>query len=231
MATSLYKKEEIFLIDGTRVILAPLKIKYLKNFMDTFEKIDNTQDDDESITVLTECATICMHQNYPIIQTREDLEELVDLPTIYKILEYCTGIKIDPDKENIDEQAKEQESKNTWNDLDLSSLEAEVFLTGAWKNFEELESSINMSELVAILEKTRELDYNEKKFFAAIQGVDLDKQSSKGDEWEKMKARVFSGGATSDPNDILSLQGQNAEKAGFGLGMGLDYVDLKKKDK
>ncbi len=45
-------------------------------------------------------------------------------------------------------------------------------------------------------------------------------------EWEDMKARVFSGGQTSDSNDVLSLQGVNAQKAGFGIGMGLDYEDL-----
>jgi hypothetical protein len=38
-----------------------------------------------------------------------------------------------------------------------------------------------------------------------------------------MKARVFSGGATDNPDDILALQGQNAQKAGFGIGMGLGY--------
>jgi type 1 fimbria pilin len=44
-----------------------------------------------------------------------------------------------------------------------------------------------------------------------------------------MKARVFSGGQTSDGNDVLSLQGPNAARAGFGIGMGLDYEDLTKK--
>jgi hypothetical protein len=43
-----------------------------------------------------------------------------------------------------------------------------------------------------------------------------------------MKARVFSRGATNDSKDILALQGQNAKKAGFGIGMGLDYEDLRK---
>ena len=60
---------------------------------------------------------------------------------------------------------------------------------------------------------------------AAIQGVDLDKQSGseRGQkEWEDMKARVFSKGKAKDGNDILALQGQNARSAGFGIGMGLD---------
>lgn len=41
-----------------------------------------------------------------------------------------------------------------------------------------------------------------------------------------MKARVFSGGKTDDPNDILSMQGVNAQKAGFGIGMGLSYEKI-----
>ena len=44
-----------------------------------------------------------------------------------------------------------------------------------------------------------------------------------------MKARVFSRGQTSDGNDVLALQGANAQKAGFGIGMGLEYEDLTKK--
>jgi len=83
---------------------------------------------------------------------------------------------------------------------------------------------------MAIISSKRELDYQEKKFFAAIQGVDLDEASGSDrgqKEWEDMKARVFSGGATSDSNDILSLQGQNAKKAGFGIGFGLEYEDAR----
>jgi hypothetical protein len=83
---------------------------------------------------------------------------------------------------------------------------------------------------MAIISSKRELDYQEKKFFAAIQGVDLDEASGSDrgqKEWEDMKARIFSGGATSDSNDVLALQGINAKKAGFGIGMGLDYEDAR----
>jgi hypothetical protein len=41
-----------------------------------------------------------------------------------------------------------------------------------------------------------------------------------------MKARVFSGGQASDSKDIVALQGINAQKAGFGIGMGLDYEKI-----
>jgi hypothetical protein len=42
-----------------------------------------------------------------------------------------------------------------------------------------------------------------------------------------MKARVFSKGQASDSKDILALQGPAAEKAGFGIGMGIDYEDMR----
>lgn len=85
-----------------------------------------------------------------------------------------------------------------------------------------MENSISMPELVAILEAKNKEDYENRKFMAALQGVDLDSSSSEN-KWEEMKARVYSNGATSNPNDILALQGAAAERAGFGIGQGLDY--------
>jgi hypothetical protein len=86
-----------------------------------------------------------------------------------------------------------------------------------------------MPELVATLEAKQKENYEEKKFLAAIQGVDLDKssRSSQDDKWEEIKARAFSKGKTSDPDDILTLSGQAAAKAGFGIGHGLDYEEMK----
>ena len=83
-----------------------------------------------------------------------------------------------------------------------------------------------MPELTAILNVKRDLDYQEKKFMAGIQGVDLDKESGSQDLWEQKKAKFFSGGATTDANDVVALQGANAAKAGFGIGMGLGYEKL-----
>ena len=86
-----------------------------------------------------------------------------------------------------------------------------------------------MPELVATLNAARENEQQKQKFLAAIQGIDLDKDSRSGGqkEWEDLKARVFSGGQTSNSDDIISLQGQNAQQAGFGIGNGLEYADLK----
>jgi hypothetical protein len=79
-----------------------------------------------------------------------------------------------------------------------------------------------MPELVAILESKRDQDHIERKFLAALQGVDIDK-NNKSNAWEEMKARVYSKGKTSNPRDIVALQGTAAKRAGFGIGHGLDY--------
>jgi hypothetical protein len=225
MATEVYSKGNIYLIDGTELEIIPLKIKYLREFMVEFEGVKNASDDDSAIEVLVKCVGICMKQFYPEISNA--VEDHLDLPTIYKVIDTAAGIKINKKSEEpVVEQAKS--SGMTWDDLDLAKLEAEVFILGIWKDYQELEESLSMPELMVTLASKRELDYEEKKFLAAIQGVDLEGSTNpdKGQkEWEDMKARVFSRGATSDSNDVLSLQGQNARKVGFGIGMGLDYSD------
>lgn len=231
MATKIYNIKEVNLFDGTKIEISPLKIKYLREFMDVFSMIKNAESDDQAISILTECTRICMKQYYPkISQSIEDIEDSIDMPTMNEILDVAAGIRIN--KDNIDpvkEQAENSESGNTWEDLDLVKLESEVFILGIWKNYDDLESNISMPELMTIISNKRELDYQEKKFMAAIQGVDLEGGSEDDPQkkWEDMKARVFSRGMTEDSNDVLALQGQNAVKAGFGIGMGLDYEDLR----
>ena len=217
-------------MDGTEINLIPLKIKYLREFMKAFELVKTANNDEEAVIFLSNCAAIAMRQYYPAIATISDLEDNINLPGIYKVLEIAAGIKIDgKSEEPVKDQA--EESGSPWEKLELAKLEAEVFLLGIWKDYEELELSLSMPELMATLESKRDLDYQEKKFLAAIQGVDLDKNSANnsGNKWEEMKAKVFSGGKAANSNDVLALQGVNAQKAGFGINMGLDYEDLTKK--
>lgn len=223
MATKIYETATIHLIDGTEIFITPLKLRYLREFMDAFEFVKQSKDDMEAMSCLAECARIAMKQYYPSIITIEDLEDNVDMPTVYKIIDIAAGIKVRDQENDIKEQATE--SGSTWDDLDLAKIESEVFLLGIWKDYAELESSMSMPEIISTLGSKRDLDHEEKKFLAAIQGIDLDKNSGGGlqNKWEEMKARAFSGGQTTDPNDILSYQGSKAAQAGFGLGMGLNY--------
>ena len=229
MPNKIYESEIIELVDGTQIYITPLKIKYLREFMESFELLRPNADEDETLGVLLDCTRIAMKQYRNEIKTVEQVEELLDMRAMYKILEIGAGIKIGEDSgtkekslEPIDEESKK------WSDIDLVTLESELFLLGIWKDYDELESCLSMQELTTTLNAKRDSEYRDKKFLAAMQGVDLDKQSGKDNSnaWEKMKARVFGGGKASGPDDIVSLQGINAQKSGFGIGMGLEYEDL-----
>ena len=91
-----------------------------------------------------------------------------------------------------------------------------------------------MAELVSILEAMNEKEYSDRRFAAAMQGVDLDKQTGrrsrpqkaqqkKATTMEDIQARAVSGGRAKDANDILSLQGALGAKHGFQLGRDMDY--------
>lgn len=227
MATTIYEAGNIELIDGTNLYITPLKIKYLRQFMIVFDTLKKAKSDDEVISILVDCTRVAMQQYMPSIRTPEDVEDNLDLAAMYKVIKIAANIDMQPESDQEkDSNSKQSDSGQTWEDVDLASLEAEVFLLGIWKDYEELETSLSMPELTKTLDAKREADYADKKFMAAIQGVDLDKNTGKPDAWEEMKARVFSGGKASNSNDILSLQGANATKAGFGIGLGLSYEDL-----
>jgi hypothetical protein len=223
-------------VEGIQIEMSPLKIKYLREFMDAFNNMKTAETENDSINIITECVRISMKQYYPSLSaSTEDIEDNFDLPTVYSIVDFAAGIKVKEDStESVKEQA-EQSLKSkadkegvTWQSLDLAKLESEIFLLGIYKDYDELEKSLSMPELMSTLEVMRDLDYQEKKFLAAMQGVDLDKESGKDKgqkEWEDMKARVFSGGQSADADDVLSLQGPKAKQLGFGIGLGLDYED------
>ena len=226
MARNVYEVGTIETLSGDIIEISPLKIKYMKLFMDRFEDIKYATDNDNSIDILIECAVIAMKQFRPNkYNTKEELELDFDMQSLYKILEYCADVKV---KDNQEQKStiKKQDDGSSWDTMDLPKLEAEVFMTGIWKNFEELEESISMPELILLLSTKRDLEYDNKNFNAALQGVDLDKQSTKSNAWEDLKARVFSKGQAKDSNDILALQGINAQQAGFGIGMGIDYEKI-----
>jgi hypothetical protein len=231
MDKAIYNTQYVYTIYDKEIEISPLKIKYMREFMECFKNIHKANTRSEAVDVIAKCVQISMKQFCPeISKSIEDIEDSFDLQTLYDILELAGGIKFNKEKED-EESNNPQDAKDTssWEDFDLVKLETEAFLLGIWKNFDELERSISVAELVAIVSSIRELDYEEKKFLAAMQGVDLDGETNKDrgqKEWEDMKARVFSRGATSDSNDILSLQGPAAKKAGFGIGMGIEYEKI-----
>jgi hypothetical protein len=232
MPTKIYDVYYVKTVYGKEIEISPLKIKYMRQFMEEFDLVKTAKDEDEIIEILTKAAAVSMRQFCPEIDGVEKFEDTFDLKTMYKIVEYAGGIKMDNEEnkeemEHIPEQA-ESSSKSGWEDLDLNKLESEAFLLGIWKNYDELESSICLAELMSILEQKREMDYQDKKFTASLKGIDLDEASGKTEEdpWEAMKARVAakaSGIGNGNPNDITSFQGVKGQQAGFSIGKEMGY--------
>lgn len=53
---------------------------------------------------------------------------------------------------------------------------------GIWKNVTDLEESLSLPELQAILDASREREHRERKFMAALKGVDLDGEENNAKE-------------------------------------------------
>ena len=82
-------------------------------------------------------------------------------------------------------------------------------MLGHWKNFDELESNLSLDELTALLDITRKKDYEDKKFLAAVNGIDLDEESQ-----------------DQDLGDIADLTGYEANREGFGVGQGIEVMEM-----
>ena len=96
MATTVNEAKEVNLIDGTKIEIKPLKISLLREFLKEFEGIaDVASDNNKSMDILMKCVAIAMKQYNPeIASDAKALEENLDLPTVYKIVEEASGIKL-----------------------------------------------------------------------------------------------------------------------------------------
>jgi len=65
-----------------------------------------------------------------------------------------------------------------------------------------------MEELIVTLNALRDREHRDRRFFAALQGVDIDADSSESEK----------------ESDIANLKGFAANEEGFGIGMGLGYT-------
>lgn len=95
MATT-NKEQQVTMIDGTVIEVRPLKIALLRDFMKKFEGIAKVADDNgKSMDLLMECVQIAMKQYKPeLAADKAALEENLDLPTVYKIVEEASGINM-----------------------------------------------------------------------------------------------------------------------------------------
>ena len=102
MATSVYETTDITLMDGTKIKMRPLKISLLRGFMKEFASLEKVATDNEkSMDVLMTCVQIAMKQYAPdLASDKSSLEDVLDLPMVYKIIEAASGIKFD-DEGNV----------------------------------------------------------------------------------------------------------------------------------
>lgn len=100
MATEVYTVEEVTLQDGENVELRPLNISRLRKFMVFMDKFAEAETEDEGFEILLDASALCLSNKAPQYwdgkekKHTEEWEEAADMPTIYKILDVCGGVKL-----------------------------------------------------------------------------------------------------------------------------------------
>jgi hypothetical protein len=79
-----------------------------------------------------------------------------------------------------------------------------------------------MPELIQTFKSMQKSESEKRKFLASIQGIELDGgEQEENKSFEDVRKKAL--GITADASDVVSLQGQFASEAGFGIGAGLGY--------
>jgi len=97
LATTVYDILDIQLSDGSSVELKPLPIKQLRKFMEVINEMQDTDDSNPNaaMEIFIKAAMICLANIRPdIAESQEKFEELIEVPTMMKILEVVGGLKL-----------------------------------------------------------------------------------------------------------------------------------------
>lgn len=111
MANTVYDSKTIKLQDETEVTLVPLAIGRLRRFMKAWAKVVEAKDEDEAFDIYINCCGIALEKqiggnfektaDVDKVLTddyREYLEDILDQPTIFEILDVCGGLKLNDPK-------------------------------------------------------------------------------------------------------------------------------------
>ena len=97
-------------------------------------------------------------------------------------------------------------------------------LLGIWKNIEELEDSLSLPELNAILSASRDREHRSNKFAAALRGIDLDKHSKEQNEerFEEINRRAQAKLHAMRTGADAEKTERQLELADFGFGLEIE---------
>lgn len=80
-------------------------------------------------------------------------------------------------------------------------------MLGHWKNIEELELSLNVDELNAIVEASRDQEQARQRFAAALKGIKLDEERAESaSDFEAIKKKAAAIAAGLSPEDYDNVE-------------------------
>jgi hypothetical protein len=97
MANTVYEVVDIQLSNGQDISIKPLTIKNLKKFTEVVKKLDdaNITTEEQAMEIFIEAGMVCMAQFSPeLSQDKELFEDIIEVPTLMKILEVAGGLKM-----------------------------------------------------------------------------------------------------------------------------------------
>lgn len=111
MAKTVYDSKVINLQDGREVTLVPLAIGRLRRFMKAWGDFANIENEDQAFDIYINCCGIALEKSVEqdfnkttdvdkvlADDYREYLEDVLDMDTIYEILDVCGGLKLNDPK-------------------------------------------------------------------------------------------------------------------------------------
>ena len=90
-----------------------------------------------------------------------------------------------------------------------------VRVPGSWKSLDDLEENVTMNELERMLTAARDIEHQQRKFQAAMKGVNLDDNKSSKSTFEEIKERARA-----------KAQGVSEEELGFSdVGISFEGIE------
>jgi hypothetical protein len=95
MATAVYDIVDLELSNGETIQIRPLPIKPLRKFMAIIEKLDSIENESDALEVFIEAGMLCVsHFNQELAKDKDAFEDVIEVPTLMKILEVAGGLKL-----------------------------------------------------------------------------------------------------------------------------------------